>query len=73
MALFLERYIRQPLQSLLANNALPLPNFTAEMGETSISLTIGNETLVIDRTQPEAAPEAEDPIPDDAADALPGV
>jgi hypothetical protein len=73
MASFLERYIRTPLQSLLASDPIILPDFTARMSQNDITLTLGDESLMIDRSKEKAEPEEDAELPDDVTDALPGV
>jgi hypothetical protein len=43
------------------------------MGDRHISLSVGEETLRIARTQPPACAEDENIIPEDAGDMVPGV
>jgi hypothetical protein len=71
MALFLEKYVRYPLQSLLAETPQPLPDFSAAVRDGNVILSIGNEPLNINRssaTFPDDIPS----LPEDADDQIPG-
>jgi hypothetical protein len=73
MSRFLEKYVRSPLDRLLAHADDPLPNFGARNDEHCIMLTLGTDELVIERRAPTALDEPEgDELPDDVADELPG-
>lgn len=71
MALFLSKYVREPIQSLLAEVPEQLPEFVARMDAESITLSIGGESLVI-RRAPEPGEDVRQELPDDAADQIPG-
>ncbi|MGH7135598.1 MAG: hypothetical protein ACREHD_07650, partial [Pirellulales bacterium] len=49
MALFLEKYVREPIQSLLAEVPQRLPDFHARMDADGITLAIGGESIRVDR------------------------
>jgi hypothetical protein len=73
MSRFLEKYVRSPLDRLLAHADDDLPNFGARSEQQHIVLTLGAEELVIQRRAPLELDEAEgDALPDDVADELPG-
>ncbi len=73
MATFLEKYVRGPLDQLLAQSGNQLPEFGARAEGNAIRLTLGTEELTIARRTPAEADEAAgDEMPDDVADELPG-
>ncbi len=72
MALFLERYVRTPVQSLLAEAIDLLPDFHASMDATTITLSIGGDTLCIHRDVSRLPNEVPDDLPSDAGDQIPG-
>ena len=73
MALFLEKYVRAPLQALLAEVSEPLPDFCAHMDGDSISITVAGEETRIQRRGSQALNDGEDDMPEDVADGLPGL
>jgi hypothetical protein len=72
MAVFLEKYVRQPMDSLVAAERPDLPDLLARMDEETISITIGGETIVIPRLPAEESPDEHDEIPADADDFIAG-
>ena len=72
MSVFLKRYIRTPLNNLLAQTPAQLPDLRLAQGQDSVTLQVGGESLVVRRTEDEGAPSEERPMPRDADDALPG-
>jgi hypothetical protein len=73
MAMFLEKYVRRPLDDLLQRRTNDLPDFAARSGADSIILVLGDEELLIRRRASADADElVGDAIPDDIADDLPG-
>lgn len=72
MSVFLKRYIRTPLNNLLAQTPAQLPELRLAQGQDSVTLQVGGESLVVRRTEDEGAPSEERPMPRDADDALPG-
>ncbi len=68
MSLFLDRYVRTPLQSLLNEAPTIPPPLTAQWNETSIDIQIGNATFQIQRHEPDCDEDASDEMPDDAAE-----
>lgn len=72
MARFLENYVRGPIDSLLAEASQTLPDICLSLADHTISISLGNEKLVISRT-PDEASDVTDELPDDADDQLPGV
>ena len=73
MSVFLDRYVRGPIQDLLNNEAATLPKFSASVGEHRITLTVGLEELVIARDGVEDDIDSEPALPDDADDQSPGI
>ena len=68
MALFLERYVRTPLQGLLdAAPAVP-PPLEARWNQASIDIRVGNSAFQIPRVIPDDSEDVSDELPDDAAD-----
>lgn len=72
MALFLEKYVREPIQSLLAAVPRQLPEFRAQMDADSITLSIDGETFRIHRRLAEVADGEADDLPEDAIEGIPG-
>jgi hypothetical protein len=72
MALFLENYVRGPLNSLLAEADQILPDLHLSLADHTITLSLGREKLVIPRT-PDAPSDEVDELPEDVEDQLPGV
>ena len=71
MALFLERYVRVPIQALLSEVKDTLPDFSAVMRDGNITLTIGGDSVLIKRS-PEAPQDISDELPEDAGEQIPG-
>lgn len=68
MSLFLDRYVRTPLQSLLNEAPTIPPPLAAHWNETSIDIRVGNATFQIPRHEPAYDEGAPDEMPDDAAE-----
>lgn len=73
MAKFIDRYVRGPIQALLVEGEKPLLDLRAALGSDAINIALGTERLRIVRSTPEPTDEAEDSMPPDADDAIPGV
>ena len=74
MALFLRKYVRDPIQALLAEAPQELPRFTVQFVGGDVSFSIGDETVASRRTgAPPPDTEDELPLPDDIDDELPGI
>lgn len=67
MSLFLENYVRLPIQDLLEKSSEILPDLTAKWTIDHVELTIGQETLRIDRSIGNIDDADEDELPEDAA------
>lgn len=72
MAIFIERYVRGPIQSLINEGDKPLMELNATSSAHAIELRLGAETLHIARSKELATDDAEDPMPADADDVIPG-
>ncbi|HQU47380.1 MAG TPA: hypothetical protein PK867_31545, partial [Pirellulales bacterium] len=72
MARFIEKYVREPMQSLLAAVPQRLPDFRAEMDADGITLSIAGETFRIHRGLPELMEDQADDFPEDANEGIPG-
>ena len=73
MSQFLTRYVRRPLDALIRHAPTRLPDLSARDTGTSLVLEIGGEPLVLEQDTHAPATHENDPMPDDADDALPGV
>ena len=67
MALFLEKYVRVPIQALLNEVTDSLPDFSAKMSHGKITLALAEDSLVINRSPDEPEDVAEE-LPEDAAE-----
>ena len=72
MAALLRRYVRGPIQSLLGEGEKPLRDLTAKVRAQRIEITLGEETLLIDREIDPSIAESDDAMPNDADDVIPG-
>lgn len=71
MAKFLDQYIREPLNRLIAEETVqPLPELTARDHGGTLSIIIGDEELRIER-HIEATADDGDELPDDVAEEMP--
>jgi hypothetical protein len=73
MGRFLERYVRQPIQALLAAAPEALPTLTATNRGDSIELMIGDELIRISRSHETVTADDDGEIPDDVDDQVPGL
>jgi hypothetical protein len=71
MAKFLELYVHLPIQSLLREAPDQLPDITFRMSFREFSVTIGNETLKIDRDPVSSESSEEDELPEDVDEHIP--
>ncbi|MBD1871827.1 DNA cytosine methyltransferase [Cyanobacteria bacterium FACHB-471] len=72
MSLFLEKYVRGPIDSIIEEAPLKLPKLVAEMLDGVISISVGSETLNITRQEAEVEAGQPDELPDDVGDSIPG-
>jgi hypothetical protein len=72
MAKFIERYVRGPIQMLLAEGEQPMLDLRAVSEGNFIDIALGNECLHILRSAPEPTDDLADAMPSDAADGIPG-
>ena len=73
MAQFLERYVREPIDQLIAEVPTALPDFRATMSDQSIDLTVGDDTLRIPRSTGDPGGDDRDATPEDAEESIPGL
>lgn len=71
MALFLEKYVRVPIQALLNEVTETLPDFSATMRDGNIILSIDGDSILIKRSPDEPGDAAEE-LPEDAGEQIPG-
>ena len=69
MSIFLEKYVRTPIQDLLTHAKNELPDLTAKWSERSIDIAVAGETLKIAR-HPEPVEDDGDTMPADADDEI---
>ncbi len=72
MAVFVERYVRQPLDHVFQELPSPLPEMSISQAGSSIEIKIGTETLRISRQDFGADDDGRDDTPDDLFSSLPG-
>jgi hypothetical protein len=72
MSNFIERYVRGPIQTLLAEGEKPLLELRAVFEQDAIKIALGSDHLHILRGTPALTDDAEDSMPPDADDAIPG-
>jgi hypothetical protein len=68
MSVFLERYVRQPLATLLNDAPDPLPPMTVRMADGgNVEFEVGNDKLRVERTG-ELVDADQEEMPDDVSD-----
>jgi len=72
MSLFLENYVRGPIDRLIKETPQTLPKLVATMSDHSILISIGDETLKIVRRECEIEEDQHDEAPNDIEDNIPG-
>lgn len=73
MAVFLERYVREPIAQLLRDTPEPLPQITFKQSSGIIEITVDDETLVIRREVGEVIEEDEEAnLPSDVDEQIAG-
>ncbi|MBN2456666.1 MAG: hypothetical protein JXB29_09065 [Sedimentisphaerales bacterium] len=72
MSLFLDNYVRGPIDMIISNAPEKLPRFTATMTDDTMSISIGNETFHISRKDALIDDNHHDESPDDIGDNIPG-
>jgi hypothetical protein len=71
MARFLEKYVHDPFESLLAEVPATLPDLVLTMDDEAVSITVGGEVHVTKRSAPEAAHgDSDDDLPEDVEDQI---
>lgn len=71
MGLFLEKYVRIPIQALLDEVPENLPEFAARMDGNQMTISVAGEPMLI-RRMPESADAEIQELPDDADSQIPG-
>ncbi len=72
MAMFLERYVRAPIDDLIRSAPDPLPDLLARISPDRILLTVGDETMTIRRSVDVDLQSESDALPPDVTDGLSG-
>lgn len=72
MANFLRRYVHTPLDALLAEVPLELPDLSLSTGGSTLAFRIGEQQFAIERKQADVPPDAEGALPDDVDEQVPG-
>lgn len=72
MSLFLENYVRGPIDRLIKEAPQTLPKFVATMSDDSIFISVGDETFRIVRRESDIGEDQHDEAPDDIGDNIPG-
>ncbi len=72
MSLFLDNYVRGPIDTIISNAPEKLPRFIATMTDDTMSISIGNETFHINRKDTVIDNNHHDEPPDDIGDNIPG-
>lgn len=72
MALFLDNYVRAPMEWVLRECPESLPNLTLAMSEERFTIGIGTETYSFPRAEIEEL-DSETPLPEDIDDETPGL
>lgn len=74
MSVFLERYVRCPLEGLLASAPAPtsLPDLVFHQGDGHIAIHVGEVVMRIDRTGDDAELAQAEKLPPDVGEELPG-
>ncbi len=71
MAMFLEKYVRSPLQSLLQEAPTELPDLNISLRGNELVICIGEERLVIQREANSELATDPDPLPSDVSSDIP--
>lgn len=66
MAHFLEKYVRAPIDHLINDAPLRIPDLRARLGDEEMLIAVGNQELVINRGNVDADDSARDQTPDDS-------
>ena len=73
MSQFLDRYVRLPLDSLLDNTPQHMPNLLVIYEHGNVTLRVGEESLVVNRSEDDDVAEEGGASPYDVDEPLPGV
>jgi hypothetical protein len=72
MALFLDKYVRTPIQWVLRECSELLPDLTLAMSQDTFTVAIGTERYSFPRAEPKEL-ASESPLPEDIDDETPGL
>jgi hypothetical protein len=72
MGIFLESYVRRPIDDLLRCIPADLPTMTVAMSQTQFTLSIDGDVFSIDRNRTGLSEDDEE-LPEDVDEQLPGV
>jgi len=72
MTIFLQKYVRSPIQAMLAEVPAQLPELVARMDDGGIELSIHGEIIRIRRAAVGANSDPEASFPEDIDDQMPG-
>ncbi len=72
MSLFLENYVRGPIDRLIEEAPKMLPELGVTMSDSNIQIRIGEETLRISRRLVDIEEDSHDEAPDDIQNNIPG-
>ncbi len=74
MSVFLDKYVRRPLQDLLGSVQTELPELTMKLDAEHVVFALGNRSYEVTRARPDMdLLEGGDELPDDVQETLPGV
>jgi len=74
MSEFLERYVRAPIQRLIATDDAIVPDLTATWSADAVTIALAGDSLQItrDTSAENVTEDSTDPMPDDADEEIPG-
>lgn len=73
MSMFLEKYVRDPIDHIISEAPEALPEFRAVMEDGTIKIRVGDETLIISRRDAGESENDHDQSPDDIELDIPGL
>ena len=72
MAQFLEKYVREPIQALIAESPNDLPDMTLRMSDSKFEVSLPGEDLSIERHPQESEASEPSEMPEDVSDEVVG-
>jgi hypothetical protein len=72
MSLFLENYVRGPIDCIIQEAPVKLPRLVVTMSDSAISISVGDQTLNIARHEARIEVDRHDESPADVGDSIPG-